>query len=44
MAIGKAKHLRCTETLTESELPLIYGLARQYAISDLWFFFRAHAN
>lgn len=25
------------ETYTEKELPITYGLARQYAVSDLWF-------
>lgn len=29
--------LQITETYTEKEIPVIYGLARQYAVSDRWF-------
>lgn len=29
--------LQITETYTEAEIPILYGLARQYAVSDRWY-------
>lgn len=29
--------LQITETYTDAELPVLYGLARQYAVSDRWY-------
>lgn len=33
----KADICAVMETYTENELPVLYGLAKQYAVSDLWF-------
>ncbi len=34
---SNAALLSCMETYTENELPIFYGLAKHYAISDEWF-------